>query len=79
MSTLKRMLMKEESRSFLHLLVVSLVVLIPLIASVNAVEVSRLSRSIFILPVIAGCTCDIFFKVEEFFFLIQLSLSFSTV
>ena len=36
----------------IDLLIMRLIVLVPLISSVNAIEVSRLARTIFVLPIV---------------------------
>lgn len=45
-------------------LIMSLIVLVPFIAGMNAVEIARFTRSILVFPVIARCTSDILLKVK---------------
>jgi len=64
---------------FIHILIVSLVVLIPFVPGMNTVKVTGFSRSILVFPIVTSCASDILFKIEKFLFLIQFFLSFRTV
>jgi len=57
----------------------SLVVLVPLITSVNAIEVSRFPGPILIFPIISCPGGEIFLCVEEFFFFIEFFLCFRPI
>jgi len=56
-----------------------LVVLVPFIPGMHAIEISRFARSVFILPIIGSWTCDVLLEVEKLLFLIHITLSFSSV
>jgi hypothetical protein len=45
----------------------------------HAVEIPRFAGSVLILPVIGRWACDILFEVEEFLFLIHITLGFGSV
>ena len=56
-----------------------LIVLVPFVACMHAVEVPRFARPPFVLPVVASRMSDILFDVEELFLFIQLAFGLSTV
>jgi len=64
---------------FIHILIMGLVVFIPFVPSMNSVEITGFPRSMLVFPVVAGCACDVLFKIEKLLFLIQLFLGFCTV
>lgn len=47
-----------------------LVILVPFVSSVNAVEVSRFAWPVFVFPIVARRVRDILFQVEDFLLLI---------
>lgn len=60
-------------------LIVGLVILVPFVPCVNTVEVARLSRSIFVLPIVAGSTSNILLEIEQFFLFVQFSFGLCTI
>lgn len=56
-----------------------LVVLVPFVPSVDAVEVSGLSWAILVFPVVRSRSGNAFFDVEELLFLVQLAFGLRTV
>jgi len=66
-------------RKVIYILIMGLVVFIPFVPSMNSVEITGFPRSILIFPVVAGCACDVLFKIEKFLFLVQLFFGFCTV
>ena len=62
-----------------HVLVVRLVVFVPLVAGVHAVEVPRLAWAVLVLPVVRRRARDALFDVEKLFLLVQLALRFGAV
>lgn len=56
-----------------------LVVLVPLVARMYSVEVTGLSRSIFVFPAVGCGVGQIFLQIEHFFLLIHIFLCFGSV
>ncbi len=55
-------------------LIVGLIVLVPLIASMDPIEIPRFARAILIFPVIAGRIGNVLFQIKQLFLFIELSL-----
>ena len=62
-----------------YILIMRLVVLVPFVTSMHAIEVSRLPRAILVFPVVRGWPSNTLFDVEELFLFIQLAFGLSAV
>ena len=62
-----------------YVLVVCLVVLIPLITRMHAVEVSRLSWPILVFPIVCRRVNDVLFEIEELLFFIHIFFGFGSI
>jgi len=60
-------------------LIMCLIILVPFIPGMHAVEIPRFAGSVLILPVIGSRTCDVFFEVEKLLFLFHITLDFGSV
>jgi hypothetical protein len=69
----------EQGENVYDALIMRLVVLVPFIPSMHAVEIPRFTGSVLILPVIRRRTCNVLFEVEKFLFLIHITLRFGAV
>ena len=62
-----------------YILIMRLVVLVPFVTSMHAIEVSRFPRAILVFPVVRGWPSNTLFDVEELFLFIQLAFCLSAV
>ena len=56
-----------------------LIILVPLVASMNTIEISWLAGSVFVLPVIRRWMGNIFFQIKQFLFFVKFSLGLRSV
>jgi hypothetical protein len=61
------------------LLVMRLIILIPLIASMHTIEIPRFPRSVLVFPIVCCGIDNIFFKVEQLFFFVEIAFGFLPV
>ena len=56
-----------------------LVIFVPLVARMYAIEVSRLAWPIFVFPVVCGWINDVLLQIKKFFLLVEIFLRLSPV
>lgn len=66
-------------KNALDTLVMCLVIFVPLVARMDAIEVSWLAWPIFVFPVVCGWIGDVLLQIEKFFLLIEIFLRLSPV
>ena len=62
-----------------HILIVCLIILVPLVPGVHAVEVPRLARAVLVFPVVGRGVRDVLFDIEQLFLFVQLALRLGSV
>jgi hypothetical protein len=61
------------------ILVMRLVILVPFIAGMDAIEISRFPGPIFVLPIVGGRVGNVLFEIEKLLFFIKISLGLSPI